>query len=762
MRWYTFAVTEKEDASILKQKESMSEMIMDTFQEGFGVFCLREGKFAPVYLSSHIGSLTGQTTEEYLASLNDESCQFFHPLDKNNVHAAIQMALHRPENVTVSYRVRKKDGTYRWVKGIFSKYSGPGYDDAFCGAFLPLEDDDDLLISSLDNTSVALHIIDAESHEVYYSNEAGFSLFGLKPQPYDGRTCHEIFFGKEDPCPFCPLHNSSHDMLLPDGRIIALSNREAPWNGRKVIIEFCTDVTEERKEHDEMQELFSNNPGGLALFRWKDGILSPIMISETYRKLVGTRNDDRLKATSDFSYKMVHPDDLPGLQGAIKKGLEVDHSIDYVYRVKNETTGKWIWLHLQAKNSLQKDGSWLVYALYSDLTKAKEQTIALEASKAASVAKSDFLSRMSHEIRTPLNAILGLSALGVLNDDIETSKDYFSKIDSSGKFLLRLINDILDMSKIEQGKLEFHEEWTTGEKFFSDIADTMEFMAAKKGITLVSVFPKKPKNWVKMDTVRITQIHMNLLSNAIKYSENGSEVYWETCDTPLDDKRMRVDCTVKDHGCGMSEEYQKKLFSPFEQEYNKFTNTRPGTGLGLAIVKSLVDMMGGNISVESALGKGTTFHVSFVLQYSDAKPAGVVSAESNNPAPTLKGLRVLLAEDNQLNAFVSGRILAQAGVLVDFAQDGEKAVALFLDSMTHFYSAILMDIRMPVMDGYEATRRIRSSRHAAAKTIPIIAMTADAFSDDLKRSKEAGMDDYLSKPVDPAQLFHCLEKNIRK
>jgi len=375
----------------------------------------------------------------------------------------------------------------------------------------------------------------------------------------------------------------------------------------------------------------------------------------------------------------------------------------------------------------------------------------------ASEAKSRFLSRMSHDIRTPMNAIIGFTGLARevpgIPDEVD---DYLGKVQNSGTYMLSLINDILDMSKIESGKLFLKEEVVDGKRFLSAIAEVHEEQAAEKGIKLQSDFSGFHADWVKIDPLRNRQVFANLLSNAIKFSEKGSVIVWNVEDRPIDARHVSVISTVSDQGCGMSEEYQQKLFQPFEQERNQYTNTTTGSGFGLTIVKTIVDAMGGSICVESNLGKGSTFVVKLVWEKSETKQELPQAKGPSVDLESLKGKNILLAEDNKLNTILAQRLLERKGVKIDCVVDGKQAVEVFAASAKGTYDAILMDIRMPVMDGLEATRKIRSSSHPDARDIPIIAMTADTFDESVKGCMEAGMNAHVGKPVDAEKLYETL------
>jgi signal transduction histidine kinase/BarA-like signal transduction histidine kinase len=391
-------------------------------------------------------------------------------------------------------------------------------------------------------------------------------------------------------------------------------------------------------------------------------------------------------------------------------------------------------------------------AMIASLQKAKEQA------EKANLAKSEFLSQMSHDIRTPLNGIIGLLYLTLEMPLSPEVKENLLKVDTSSKFLLSLINDILDMSKAESGKLVLDPKPYPVEDFcrYITAVATPLFSTRYQSFSFDPVFILKDRVPL-MDHLRINQVVFNLLSNASKYTPEGGKIVYRVCETALPDFKMHMVVDVIDNGKGMSQDFQKCLFEPFMQENGSDRAEMRGSGLGLAIVKKMVDAMGGTVSVRSALGQGSTFTIELTL---DCVAPGANDKKVPLPEKAdiacLKGRRILLCEDNAINQEIAQRILREKGLEVTIAMDGKAGVRLFDQSSQGYYSLILMDIRMPVMDGIEATKAIRNLSRPDAKSIPIIAMTADAFEEDVKRCHEAGMNGHLSKPIEPKKLFGTL------
>ena len=386
---------------------------------------------------------------------------------------------------------------------------------------------------------------------------------------------------------------------------------------------------------------------------------------------------------------------------------------------------------------------------------------ALQSAERASKAKTDFLSNMSHDIRTPMNAIIGITTL-MKNELHEPEKlaEHLGKLESSGQLLLGIINDILDMSRIESGKTTLNIEKMNLPQQVSQLDSIIRQQAGQRRQSFTVSTDLQHEN-VLGDPNRLNQVLMNILSNAVKYTPTGGHIRLEVEELPRNEHYARYRFVVQDDGIGMSETFQKTLFDPFTREEKSGTNKVQGTGLGMAITKSVVDLMGGSISVESATGKGTRFEV--VLEFpidteADAVQQAQALPEEADAASPLSGMRFLCAEDNAINAEILEMLLEAKGAGCTICSNGQEIVDAFASVKPGDYDMILMDIQMPVMDGLEATRRIRSGENPLGRTIPILAMTANAFLEDMQKSKEAGMDEHLSKPVDISALEQVVKR----
>ena len=411
-------------------------------------------------------------------------------------------------------------------------------------------------------------------------------------------------------------------------------------------------------------------------------------------------------------------------------------------------------LHLQTMKEME--------VVNQKLKKAKNvATEALQTAENANKAKTDFLSNMSHDIRTPMNAIIGITSL-IRHDAGNKAKviEYADKIDISSQHLLGIINDVLDMSKIEAGKTVFKYSDFSILDFIQELDTIFHSQIYEKKQTLTIIKENIRHEWVHGDQVHLMQIFSNLLSNAVKYTQEGGEIQFlvEECETKSR-AYAKYRFLVSDNGMGMSADFKDTIFDAFTRAESSLTNKIQGTGLGMAITRNLVEAMGGTIDVESELGQGSCFEVLMDLKIAEDRTVALAAQEETDEQDgnIFQGMRFLCAEDNELNAEILTELLKIEGAECTICENGEEILEAFEQSAPGDYDMILMDIQMPVMNGYEATKAIRRSSHELAKTIPIIAMTANAFSEDIQHSLAAGMNAHVSKPVE----MKVLKKTIR-
>ncbi len=435
-----------------------------------------------------------------------------------------------------------------------------------------------------------------------------------------------------------------------------------------------------------------------------------------------------------------------GLFYSISRLSLADQKAEYEKR-KNE-------LHLQTMKEME--------AVNQKLKKAKNvATEALQTAENANKAKTDFLSNMSHDIRTPMNAIIGITSL-IRHDAGNKAKviEYADKIDISSQHLLGIINDVLDMSKIEAGKTVFKYSDFSILDLVQELDTIFHTQIYEKQQTLTIIKENIQHEWVNGDQVHLMQIFSNLLSNAVKYTQEGGEIQFfvEECETKSS-VYAKYRILVSDNGMGMSADFKDTIFDAFTRAESSLTNKIQGTGLGMAITKNLVEAMGGTIDVDSELGQGSCFEVLMDLKIAEDRTASLAAQEETDEQDgnIMQGMKFLCAEDNELNAEILTELLKIEGAECTICENGEEILKAFEQSAPGDYDMILMDVQMPVMNGYEATKAIRRSSHELAKTIPIIAMTANAFSEDIQHSLAAGMNAHVSKPVE----MKVLEKTIR-
>lgn len=398
----------------------------------------------------------------------------------------------------------------------------------------------------------------------------------------------------------------------------------------------------------------------------------------------------------------------------------------------------------------------LVWRAKNAETQAK---LALEQAKAANSAKSDFLSRMSHDIRTPLNGIIGIIEINEKNDtDIELLRENRKKAKVAAKHLLALVNDVLEMSKLEANQMELVDEPFDLKELFDDIYVLAGLRASEYGVTLSydeGVNLKYPE--VYGSPLHVRRILLNILNNAVKYNKPGGSISFTSRVEHETEDMVTYRLKVKDTGIGMSEEFLERICEPFTQERSDARSTYQGTGMGMAIVKALVEKMNGTMEIYSRLKEGTTFEICLPFRINHNPTFEKPSVEE----VCVDGMRILLVEDNELNMEIAKCLLEESGLVVSCASNGQEAVDLFEEKAVGSFDAILMDIMMPVLDGYQATKKIRLSEKEDAKTIPIIAMTANAFAEDERKARQVGMNAHLSKPIDLDKLLHTLGKYKR-
>lgn len=443
----------------------------------------------------------------------------------------------------------------------------------------------------------------------------------------------------------------------------------------------------------------------------------------------------------------------------------------YMYKV-NSKPSKWEKVSV-IKLNMDKDETTQILAAIEDVTSLKLEEdkkrqaleTAIQTAQAANNAKSEFLSRMSHDIRTPMNAILGLTAVAMarFNDKTKVA-DCLDKISASGRHLLSLINEVLDMSRIESGKMQLSNVDFDMEELLEDVQNITQVAAKEKGLNFSMTTVNLTHKALTGDSLRIRQVFVNIISNSINYTQQGGDVTITVCEKDSQQKDIALfEIIFEDTGIGMDSTFIDKLYKPFERENNAISSSVHGFGLGMAIVKTIVTAMDGTIDVESHINAGTKFTLSLPIKVQHnahtikptQKVGDIIEAVKTK---NFSHCRALLVEDNDLNRDIAVEILGMTGIKIDTAVNGAEAIKAFKDSECFYYDIIFMDIQMPIASGYEATEAIRAMEREDAKTIPIIAMTANAFNEDVQKALSCGMNEHIAKPLDFARLVMIMTK----
>ncbi len=677
------------------------------------------------------------------------------------------------------------------------------------------EDYNSLLV---DNSGSISYIADMETYELLHLTKAGMEAYGLeKPEDYKGKKCYKLLQGLDEPCPFCTndfleegstyqweYYNESLGMWFD------LLDTKTILNGRPCRTEIARDITAHKTQLDFLEDQLS-----------LDNILMECLNILTTEENLDTAMDAFLATVGGYySANRAYVFEFDLEKGILNNTFEwcqvgVTAEIEHLQKIPLEVVSDWITmfentggfyitslnddidhdseeyriLEMQGIDSLMATplsvgGTIVGFLGVDDPTKnfgdlsllratsefvlvemekrrmAAELSDALEKANIANRSKTKFLFNMSHDIRTPMNAILGFSMMAEKYiDDKERALDSLSKLNSAGKHLQRLINDVLDMSRIESGKMTFDLKPHHIPTLLKDTYEMFAMEMQKKDIDF-TVSWEMEDEVAYLDRLHMDQVELNLISNALKYTPEGGKVTYtiKQINKP-EEGYATYQGIVKDTGIGMSEEFCVRVFEAFERERTSTVDGIQGTGLGLAITKSLLEQMDGDIICRSEKGVGTEFifTVTFKTGTLDDLPTKVDNIVGKSD---FGGKRILLVEDNELNREIANDILEEFGFIMETAEDGDVAVEMVENSQPGHYDLILMDIQMPRMDGYTATRQIRSINDRELASIPIIAMTANAFAEDRQNAIEAGMNEHIAKPIDVPKLISVLQQML--
>lgn len=606
------------------------------------------------------------------------------------------------------------------------------YVDAYASAFA-LPEFRDVMRRELDSNVIKKHF--ETEDEYHFSFETSPNAAGL--------SCFQAHIVKE-------YEEGSHFAFLGFRSIDEIVQKERFYK------DSLQKVNQELKHQLDM--ITSALPGGVKISN-DDPEYSFKYVSEHFAQMLGYDTPEELmEASGGTIVDLAHPDDLEhGIAQALEQYSKADH-YEITYRMKCKN-GSWKYIEDRGHKIRKPDGMIEHWNLILDQNELVEKTIALESEKKANQSKSDFLSRMSHDMRTPLNGIIGLMDICMKHPEDRTLVDSSRlKARVAADHLLSLINDTLEMSKLENEETKISKEDFYLPDLLHEVETIAQMMADKECITIHFMDDPYSIPYPNLtgSSLRVKQIFLNLITNSIKYNRKNGTVDCCLKEEKESDERVLVDVTIKDTGIGMSEDFLKNIFHPFVQADQGARSQYKGTGLGMAIVKELLDRMGGTIQIDSVENQGTTIRV--VIPFEIAEEPAAVQEMSELPKENLSGCRILLAEDNELNREIAAFLLKDEGISVTEAEDGQQAVECFLKMPEGYYDAVLMDIMMPVMDGYQAARAIRGSGKKDAEMIPIIAITANAFAEDKRKTMEAGMDAHLSKPLNVQELMDTIRK----
>ncbi len=631
----------------------------------------------------------------------------------------------------------------------------------YCEEGFPLFFVNDQMLSLLgfNSTEEFNEAIDGKVANTIHPDDMANVIRDLGSSFYEGQTYKTVYR--------MPRKDGSWFWTVDRGRVIRADD------GRLAIISMCSDMTDfvERQNELEKQRLLNestleNMPGGYHRCANAEGY--PFLyVSDKFLEIFGWTREE-LKTEFDNKFiNMLHPDDrnlTNDYVERIKQKANIKRDAHEIYRMRAKSGYLWVTdatTMVTVGDNIFYQGSITDISSYIEQQEKDKKLLqdALNKAEIANKSKTNFLFNISHEIRTPLNAVLGFNEIARKNITDPVALNALEKSALAGKQLLGVINDILDMSRIQSGKILLNDETIDVKEHISTLALMFSSMAEKRGIGF-ELIDETRTPFLQGDGQRIGQIITNLLGNAIKFTQKGGKITYQVAERPCKKAGfVTIEIKVSDTGIGMSDDFQTHMYSIFERERNPLTAKIQGTGLGLSISKSLADKMGAKLECKSKLGCGTTFTLTMDLAIANVE---VVSSANETEEQSLEGLKVLLVEDNELNREIAEAILSDLGCSIDCAVNGLEAVHKVMDSKIGDYDVVLMDVQMPIMDGYRATKEIRFLRDKELAKIPIIAMTANAFEEDRKKALEVGMDEHIAKPISVSSLCNTILKVLKR
>lgn len=640
----------------------------------------------------------------------------------------------------------------------------------------------------IDEFDEIVYVSDINTYELLYMNAKCKEVVGITTEVFNGEKCYALLQGFDAPCPFCNNHLLSYDSIYQweyyNAHLdISFSNKDKKikWKGRDARIEFAVDISSYKQElksaESHMASLIQSIPGSICRLSYENGAILIHWHNNQFLELIGYTEEQ-------FDTEL-------GRQALYLLPKDRENVLNLLETVAKTRTRQTIELRVLQRNGdirnlfttmsflSEHDGCAHFYSVGQDITEfrkreelhKKELEQALTQAQLASEAKGRFLSRMSHEIRTPLSAIIGMATLARNDlDKTELVTDCHKKIESSAHYLLSLVNDILDVSRIESGKMLLARQTFSMPDLMNSVEALFTIQAHEREVQLQVSSQTLPEENFYGDPLRVKQVLINLLSNALKFTPPGGQVTLSCRQLSVENQRVWFEFAVTDSGIGMQAEFLDRVFEVFEQENSGTANRYGGSGLGLSICKQLVELMHGSIHVSSQVGVGSRFEVCIPLDIAtepgQPNPLSQVSLQLLPPSASqtpnqaipqfFDGKHVLLAEDDEINRFVAIQLLQSRHFTVDVATNGQEALQAFAASPEGFYDTILMDIRMPILDGHSATRALRALPRPDAARVPIIALSANAFEEDRAESLSHGMTEHVSKPIDIDMLCALL------
>ena len=795
------------------QKEMLTDfMIMGETRGLIGGYC--EDEFPVCYANEGMARMLGyDAVEELIEAIDGKVINTIHPDDREQVIKDIGDEYYEGLTYETTYRMPRKDGSWFWTvdKGkVIQTEDGKlaiisaCYDmTSFVERHKKLEEKNMLSQATIDNIPGGYHRCSLEEgHPFLYISNRFLAILG-----WTREEIRTIFDNKFDNMLHPDDRNLSSDYVtrildtrghgsakdqiyrllgkdgyhwVTDATTLVKSGNQTFFQGNITDFTDFVKAKEKKEQEIELQREIIEGLGKeyfsvLAVELDKDRVFS-YRESEENGKIISDfcRKCDNRWSQIIPSYAETMVSDNTNGEFEKQLGLETlrsqkeDYSMTYEFKSGTEI----IYHQVRVAYVKKKDGARVAVVgtrnIDSLIKKERMQEEKLKKAYAAAEnsnkAKTEFLNNMSHDIRTPMNVILGYNQLMKSQLTEPKQLDYQKKIEQSGKLLLSIINNVLDMARIESGKIKVDENYESVGEVVDEIISTFASEAEERGIHLSGNMKVTHRN-ILCDGTKIREIYVNLVSNAIKYTPRGGNVTITVEELPC--KRegyMKVKSEIKDTGIGMSKEYLPTLFEPFSRERNTTTGRVRGTGLGMPIVKKMVDLMGGSLEVESELGKGTVFTFTLMHKIADKKyySQRIEKVKTSSMRESLSGKHVLLAEDNDLNAEIAVTILEEAGLVIERVEDGIQCVNRIEQMSPGTYDLILMDIQMPNMDGYQAAQCIRHLNDKKKAEIPIIAMTANAFAEDRKRAFDAGMNEHIAKPIDMEKLGAAILSVLKK